>query len=228
MIDRGTERPTALGLADTAPQSRSDTGTCAMPSPLDRAPRRDAAGCDLTARPAAASSRRRAATAPRPADHHADHALHGGEARSSGDVWQPAMTAVWSAALGCAAVVQRDRQFTSRPSGSDPCCDHAVDRRRQLLAADEVQRSWLWVRRQHSGQFPGSVQFGRVVGLPGRRRRPGRRGGPVEHGILADRAPQHFQGRSSASWPRDVNDVVLATVLGTPLPVMFIPRSSFS
>lgn len=164
----------------------------------------------------------------------------GGEAsKAVGDVWQAAMTGLWSAALWLLQLAfQVIDQFTTPDLSASGPMSSVLPTTLWIGGAVAVlmmfiQLAVALVRRdgQSLGRvFLGIAQFGAAwiayLGVAGGLVAAA---AGLEKGILS--ATLHVNSFSginlSASWPRNVNDVVLATVLGVLSLLLVIPAAFF-
>lgn len=165
--------------------------------------------------------------------------LGGQASKAIGDVWQAAMTGLWSAALWLLQLAfQVIDQFTTPDLSASGPMSSVLPTTLWIGAAVAVlmmfiQLAVALVRRdgQSLGRvFLGIAQFGAAwiayLGVAGGLVAAA---AGLEKGILS--ATLHVNSFSginlSASWPRNVNDVVLATVLGVLSLLLVIPAAFF-
>ena len=167
------------------------------------------------------------------------HWLGGEASKAIGDVWQAAMTGLWSAALWLLQLAfQVIDQFTTPDLSASGPMGSVLPTTLWIGAAVAVlmmfiQLAVALVRRDGQSLarvFLGIAQFGAAwiayLGVAGGLVAAA---AGLEKGILS--ATLHvntFSGINlSASWPRNVNDVVLATVLGVLSLLLVMPAAFF-
>lgn len=167
------------------------------------------------------------------------HWLGGEASKAVGDVWQAAMTGLWSAALWLLQLAfQVIDQFTTPDLSASGPMGSVLPTTLWIGAAVAVlmmfiQLTVTLIRRdgQSLGRvFLGIAQFGAAwiayLGVAGGLVAAA---AGLEKGILS--ATLHVNSFSginlSASWPRNVNDVVLATVLGVLSLLLVMPAAFF-